>query len=754
MVEKESGTDEEQSDDEEDHNEQLVSHSDAAAALELDVRYVKQHSAATPTDVMYMRRWFNAASSKLFAILEALQFALGDERKYFLMCTNSLSSLHSIDTCFPQHPLVQWIHDLLGRLSEAGSRSTFVWLPSHVAIAGNELVDEAPKEAEPTIAMWSRPFSRQLTKGLPQYDLRRVTQVRQETSSSSRAAPLPKSSPLPKPDLQQKPEPSAEPLTQVRSTAISEPEIVPRPKQLFVPDTKAVLDVSKDEDDKLKIAISFDEMPGPEILKIMARIWSYLPLVSTQFTAGAMSYFINMLGANMTWNRAARPFSHMFEKYGPVVRLQGPFGGDIVFVNRPEHIETVYRQEGRYPVRSALDSLELYRLSYRKLRNSGPFMLSGPKWEDLRTKLETPLQRCIVQYCDHLDVIADEMVVRIQNLRSRQEEVPKNFYMEIYKWCLECIGLVAFNKRLGCLDEGLQPHSEAGHLMRSLLSATAALRKCEAGFQMWRFAETPSWCKLVKGCDDIDSILANHIKTAQENLQKRKELESNKEQQMDTETLPLLESLLLNEGLFPEDILTVLLDMLLIGVNSTAHAMSFLLYHLSKSPRIQRELYDEVLPILPYKDTKMTVRNIFKLRLLPACVKESLRLKPPIPVITRILPKDIALHCYRIPKGTYMLLASHVSSLREENFEDAYKFKPQRWLTDDQDIHPFAAIPFGHGPRSCVGRSLAELQLWMLTAKLVRNFRIEYHYGSINATARLMGVPDRPLRFTFVDRKN
>nr|CAD7581564.1 unnamed protein product [Timema californicum] len=97
-------------------------------------------------------------------------------------------------------------------------------------------------------------------------------------------------------------------------------------------------------------------------------------------------------------------------------------------------------------------------------------------------------------------------------------------------------------------------------------------------------------------------------------------------------------------------------------------------------------------------------------------------------------------------------MTSHVTCLREENFEDALKFKPERWLVSDQDIHPFAAIPFGYGPRSCLGRGIAELQLWMTVAKVIRNFQIEYHYSDIQATTKLIAMPNKPLKFRFVDR--
>lgn len=61
--------------------------------------------------------------------------------------------------------------------------------------------------------------------------------------------------------------------------------------------------------------------------------------------------------------------------YGPVVRLHGPFGSDVVLLNRPDHASAVFKSEGPYPVRCCLDSVEKYRLEYRRFRQAGPFLM-------------------------------------------------------------------------------------------------------------------------------------------------------------------------------------------------------------------------------------------------------------------------------------------------------------------------------------------------------------------------------------------
>lgn len=94
--------------------------------------------------------------------------------------------------------------------------------------------------------------------------------------------------------------------------------------------------------------------------------------INHQFSFKLRNFFA---GSNLLWSRGVHMFNRIFDRYGPVVRLRSPMGGDIVLLIRPEHIEQVYRQEGRFPIRSALDSLEKYRLQKCQLRSAGPFIM-------------------------------------------------------------------------------------------------------------------------------------------------------------------------------------------------------------------------------------------------------------------------------------------------------------------------------------------------------------------------------------------
>jgi cytochrome P450 len=62
----------------------------------------------------------------------------------------------------------------------------------------------------------------------------------------------------------------------------------------------------------------------------------------------------------------------------------------------------------------------------------------------------------------------------------------------------------------------------------------------------------------------------------------------------------------------------------------------------------------------------------------------------------------------------------------ERYFKNALEFTPKRWIDNKDEIHKFSALPFGHGPRMCIGRRLAEQNIYLIVMKILQNYKIEY----------------------------
>ncbi|XP_073503492.1 sterol 26-hydroxylase, mitochondrial isoform X2 [Phyllobates terribilis] len=104
---------------------------------------------------------------------------------------------------------------------------------------------------------------------------------------------------------------------------------------------------------------------------------------------------------------------------------------------------------------------------------------------------------------------------------------------------------------------------------------------------------------------------------------------------------------------------------------------------------------------------------------------------------------------------TQFVLNHYAISRDENNFEQAEKFLPQRWLRGGRmKHHPFSSIPFGYGIRACVGRRIAELEMYLALARIINMF--EVHYNSqekkIKPMVRILLVPSKPINLEFVER--
>ncbi|XP_036145873.1 probable cytochrome P450 12a5, mitochondrial isoform X2 [Monomorium pharaonis] len=485
-----------------------------------------------------------------------------------------------------------------------------------------------------------------------------------------------------------------------------------------------------------KTPLPFEEIPGPLILKLWEKYWRYVPLLG-----------------RLSWNRNVTPIKYLFDEYGCIVRINGPLVNDIIMIHRPEHIAEIFNQESKSPIRSGIDILQHYRLNHHKYRSAGAFSLQGLEWLEVKRKVE-PLHETISDNIEKLDLVVGELINKIRNIRNRQDEVPANFHQELTAWGMECFYVIMFSKHFGFLDSTSKSASEATKIINALNTAHTYMSRCETGFQVWRFFETPFAKKLYAACDVLDEVIGKYIHQTQNKLQTLS-LSIQEESTNEERKLPLLEKMMI-QRIHPDDISILLMDMIILGVQAVINCEAFLLYFLAKNPRVQKRLYNEIISVLSKTEYTLTKESLENMPYLKACIKESLRLRPAFPYLTRLLPSAISLHGYTIPKGTFVIMANQITSQREEYFENPEKYQPERWLNRDEythnDYQEYSCLPFGYGVRSCLGKNMAETQMMLLTAKLVQEFTIEYDYAEIQSRFLMINVPNRSLRFRFVDR--
>jgi cytochrome P450 family 6 len=155
--------------------------------------------------------------------------------------------------------------------------------------------------------------------------------------------------------------------------------------------------------------------------------------------------------------------------------------------------------------------------------------------------------------------------------------------------------------------------------------------------------------------------------------------------------------------------------------------MTFGTYELALNQDIQDRLREEINEVLANHNGEMTYESIAEMKYLDMVFNESLRKYPVIDTQVRQSVKDfpISNSTLVIPAGTMIMIPVHGIHNDEEYWENPEKFDPERFTPENaKRIVPFTYIPFGEGPRQCIGMRFGVLQAKLGLAKLIKNFRI------------------------------
>jgi cytochrome P450 len=153
------------------------------------------------------------------------------------------------------------------------------------------------------------------------------------------------------------------------------------------------------------------------------------------------------------------------------------------------------------------------------------------------------------------------------------------------------------------------------------------------------------------------------------------------------------------------------------GHETTAQALTWVFVLLDRNPaaRVRLEAELDGLRGAPQPE------DLPALRMTRAVVREALRLYPPAWFLARETLDATVIDGCPVPKGTLLLASPLVLQRDASLFPDPLRFDPDRWLTDDGDaVVPDAYLPFGHGPRNCIGANFALTELVIVVATLAR----------------------------------
>lgn len=163
------------------------------------------------------------------------------------------------------------------------------------------------------------------------------------------------------------------------------------------------------------------------------------------------------------------------------------------------------------------------------------------------------------------------------------------------------------------------------------------------------------------------------------------------------------------------------LQLLVAGNQTSSNALTWIFYLLARHPKHILEIRDEAAAVIG--DSAMDYRNLHQLEGTVRVIDEALRLFPPFWMIDRIALEDDEIVGVHIPAGVMVIPYIYGAHRNPAQWQDVETFDPRRFEPNrSKERHPFAYVPFGGGPRLCLGANLALMQMLMIVVAFVRKY--------------------------------
>ncbi|KAI4464268.1 cytochrome p450 family 4 [Holotrichia oblita] len=410
------------------------------------------------------------------------------------------------------------------------------------------------------------------------------------------------------------------------------------------------------------------------------------------------------------------------KELGPIFRDKiGPVSA--IFISDPDYMRAVFNNEGKHPTHVLPEPWIVYNKIHGCTR--GLFFMNGEEWLETRKKMNRFLLKGDLKWLENAAKTAtDYLIENISNTTYTETSYIPNLESILYKWSLDVmVAILVGAKNFDRIQKS--HHNDLEHLAKTvhlIFHTTSKLQLIPAnlahhlGLSRWKMFEDSVTTALNTAKNFVTQILHE---TAEEDC---------------------LISKMLQENLQEDLIIRIITDLVLAAGDTTAYSMEWILYLMSKHPKIQTQLYND-------PSNTILAKNI---------VRESLRLYPVAPFLTRFLPEDTNIDGYKIPKNSLVILSIYTSGRDPKYFENPAEFQPDRWLRNHggnfkQMIQ--ATMPFAIGARSCIGRKIAEIQLQLALNEIIRKFNIiSKNEGDVEMILKMVAVPSKPVKLQFRER--
>ncbi|XP_001599214.2 probable cytochrome P450 6a13 [Nasonia vitripennis] len=431
------------------------------------------------------------------------------------------------------------------------------------------------------------------------------------------------------------------------------------------------------------------------------------------------------------------------ERFFGVFRVRSP----ILIVRDPELIKCVCVKDFHVfcnrgiPVNSTKDPLSGHL-----------FNLEGKHWKSLRSKLTPAFSSgklknmfyLLVECSDDLTRLVERRLEMLENSSSSSSSsFPDASIVEVRElaanFTIDVIGSCAFGIQINALsDEDSEFRKAARRLSKPSYKAT-----------LWRMLRTsmPKLYKLL-GVQVIDpsvtkffmDVVSQMVKERENKALKRHdfmdlliELKNRGTLELDNgnglrahndEEVPVAEEIVLDENTIAAQAFVFFVA----GYETSSNTIAFCLYELAVNPEIQEKARRDIIDALDKRDSKLTYDAVQDMKYLDMVILETLRKYPPAPLLSRRCeyPYKLPGSDVELSKGMRVVIPIYAIHHDPKHYPEPDKFRPERFGDEEKRArHPYTFLPFGEGPRNCIGTRFALLQTKVGVITFLRKYQVE-----------------------------
>jgi len=420
-----------------------------------------------------------------------------------------------------------------------------------------------------------------------------------------------------------------------------------------------------------------------------------------------------ILGNLTAFNRNTLGFLEELSRYGDVSSFRfGPYR--VYFFNHPDMVRDVLVTHAR-----SFQKTVLLKAVLGDIIGENIFTSDGDYWRQQRKLMQPAF------HSKRIGAYADVMVAYTRDmLKCWHDGQAVDIQAAMTSLTMNIVSKTLFDADVS--DET----QTAGHAMTTIFSTV------DERFE--RLLPTPTWLpsgenrKLHAARDTVRSILKPIISERRRSGEDHGDLLSMLVLAQDED----------GQGMSDAQVLQEAMTIFGAGHETTANALTWTLYLLSQHPQVAERLAAEVDEVLG--DRLATLADLEALPYSDMVVKESMRLYPPAWGITRQAIEDVEIGGYMVPKDTTLFVSPWTLGRDARWFPHPQRFDPERFLPENEaQIPKYAYIPFGGGPRVCIGNSFAMMEARLILVTIAQRYQFSLAPGQQVAPERVFTLRPR-----------